>query len=449
VRAVEDLVGAVRDHETRRLLGEAVRAYHAGALRSAINATWVVLAADLIAKIRELAGDGDPGAVAFVGKLDQAIATANVAVLQRIEHELLVTARDEFELIGSREFAELERLHTDRHICAHPAFVAAEQVFEPSPELVRAHMAAAVNAVLAHPPTPGKRAVARFTEEITTGSLPDTLDQLTPYLRDRYFDRAKTSLRSNVALLIIKGCIDPPDAQERVAQRCALAAHALDRIDPGLLADALNRVVRRREEGTGLPDVQLLRMVGTLGDLGPAWSAIPESSRPRVQAVLRSAPVPQLVTYGAFNRTLPPDVAAIVDVRAVEVTDRDTLAAVIAIQPSPLFFPAALRETKASLGYRSAEANMEQLILPFAPVLTAEQLVQVLSAVESNNQLHHAARMPSFMVNLFTETLRLWPQTADAWRALCRFFLEHDPADGYYTYPDLQALVAARSEAPS
>jgi hypothetical protein len=61
VRAVEDLLGAVRDAGSRRLLGEAIRAYQAGALRSAINATWVVVAVDLIAKIRELAGDGDAG----------------------------------------------------------------------------------------------------------------------------------------------------------------------------------------------------------------------------------------------------------------------------------------------------------------------------------------------------------------------------------------------------
>jgi hypothetical protein len=67
---VEDLVDAVQDDRSRRYLAEAVHAYQAGAHRPAIIAIWVAVALDLVAKIRELADDGDGAARAFVASID-------------------------------------------------------------------------------------------------------------------------------------------------------------------------------------------------------------------------------------------------------------------------------------------------------------------------------------------------------------------------------------------
>ena len=50
MRALEDLLNEVRDRESRRYLEEAIRAYHAGAFRSAIIAAWIAVAFDLIAQ---------------------------------------------------------------------------------------------------------------------------------------------------------------------------------------------------------------------------------------------------------------------------------------------------------------------------------------------------------------------------------------------------------------
>ena len=64
-------------------------------------------------------------------------------------------------------------------MCAHPAFVAPDEVFAPSPELVRAHLAVAVDTVPSKPPTPGKKALERFEAEIAGNAFPEDLDELT------------------------------------------------------------------------------------------------------------------------------------------------------------------------------------------------------------------------------------------------------------------------------
>lgn len=446
--AIEDLVDAVRDDRSRRYLAEAVHAYHAGALRPAIIAIWVAVALDLVAKIRELADDGDGAARVFVTKIDGAIAGGNTSALHSIEQGILRTARDQFEMITAREYAELERLHEDRHVCAHPAFVAPDEVFAPSPELVRAHLAAAVDAVLSKPPTPGKRALERFQEEIAGNAFPEDLDELTSYLRDRYLQPGRLSLRTNLATLIVKGCLQPPDGDRRIARRCSLAAHAIDRAAPALLTEALARVVTRREDGAGLSDTELLGLVGMLGDLTPAWMALPVSSHPKVHSLLRRAAIDELAETGVFAMSLPDPAAGIIAERVADAgLDRDALATLIAATQAPGLLPRAIMFLCTSVGYRAAEANMAQLVLPLVQLLDADQLRQILGCIRSNNQLHYAAAMPSLLVNLFQETRRLWNDCAADWHDLCTFFqtLRPDDPQGHYAYLDLRHLVESAS----
>ena len=47
---IDSLALAVRDPESKRLVGEALSAYRGGALRSAIVSTWIAVDYDIIAK---------------------------------------------------------------------------------------------------------------------------------------------------------------------------------------------------------------------------------------------------------------------------------------------------------------------------------------------------------------------------------------------------------------
>ena len=85
---------------------DAVRAYQSGALRACVVSTWVAVALDLTAKIRELADGGDGAAVAWTAALDRAITNDDIARLGKIEQELLVACRDTFQFIGAREHEE-------------------------------------------------------------------------------------------------------------------------------------------------------------------------------------------------------------------------------------------------------------------------------------------------------------------------------------------------------
>jgi hypothetical protein len=447
MRAIEDLLGQVKDDRSRAQLAEATRAYGAGAFRAAIISTWVAVALDLVAKIRELADQGEANAVSKVTTLDAAISSTDRNALMAFERGLLDACRDDFEFIDARDHLALSRLYDDRHVCAHPAFVSPEVVFEPTPELVRAHFATAVDSVLRHGATPGKRAIDRFIAESKGNAWPSTFDDLTGYLRERYFERGKETLRRNLAQLIVKGCLDTDTGVgQLVKSRLVEAAHALDVVAPEVLQLALADVIRKREEGAGLSDEQIMSMIGSLGDLTSTWQTLPGTSISRVIALVKTADPDSLVKAGVFSvSVVEPDVATKVAERLPGLTN-DQLEAAISLRPGVGQVNEALARLRAAGGWRSAEERMSRLVLPLAPHLTADHIGQVGDTLRSNEQVSQASGMPQLLDSLFEETKAV-PGSAAAWRDIATFLegngRDNDPND-WYACPQLRQKIAKR-----
>ena len=114
-----------------------------------------------------------------------------IKVLQGIENDLLNEALNSFEFITPQEHTDLDRLKQDRNQCAHPAFVTDLVLFQPSPELVRAHIAHAIHHLLAHPPTQGKNALARLKSDLMQPSFPTDQKAVNEFMEMRYFNHAR------------------------------------------------------------------------------------------------------------------------------------------------------------------------------------------------------------------------------------------------------------------
>ena len=200
---IDSLVLEARDPESRRLIGEAITAYRGGASRSALISTWIAVAYDIIAKVRELAGQGEAAPRDFVKKLDTAIAKNELRQLQNIESRLLDSAYNDLDLLAPHEHMSLKRLQEDRNLCAHPAFVEEDQLFQPSPELVRSHIVHALQHLLTRAPLQGKSALDRFAADILGTVFPVKPEEISTYVRSRYLDRAKDVLIVNLVKTII------------------------------------------------------------------------------------------------------------------------------------------------------------------------------------------------------------------------------------------------------
>ena len=200
---IDSLILTVRDRESQRLIAEAVTAYRAGSLRSALVSTWISVTYDLISKTRELSSQGEAAPRAFVNELNKAVDQRDLRKMQLIENQILVKANTELQLLAPHEYNALVRIQKDRHLCAHPAFILEDELYQPTPEQVRVHIVHAIRYLLAHAPLQGKSAIDRFGTDILGSSFPVTAEDIGTFVRARYLDRAKDVLVVNLIKTIL------------------------------------------------------------------------------------------------------------------------------------------------------------------------------------------------------------------------------------------------------
>ena len=281
-------------------------------------------------------------------------------------------------------------------------------------------------------------------------SFPESLDELAPYLRERYFEPGKSTLRRGLAELIVKGCLTAaaPDGNgfdPRIVRRSALSAHALERIQPALLSDALSAVVTKREEGPGLSVDELLCFTGNLGDMTLAWQALPNASHARVREALKNVPVRQLVDRRVFACELVGEAKEIVDRRLAEL-DSGQLAEVIGQSPDQRYVQAAIDALREAPGHLEAVRCMMNLVLPLSPGMTAAQVRDVLAVFQDNTQVRMALEMPPMLVTFLEQTEGVFADCYEDWYELVDWLGDtapHRDQRNYYAYPELRERVHA------
>lgn len=437
------MLASVENRESRELLREATRAYNGGAFKAAIVSLWVAVAVDLISKVRAVADQGEQEAVKYIAMLDAAIENRDRQKLMAMERELLNKCRDDYEFIDARDHDTLTRLLEDRHICAHPAFVSPEKVFEPTAELVRSHIATAVDAVLQHGPAPGRKAINRFTTEIAGNAWPSKPEELREYLQERYFARGKNVLRRNLAQVIVKGCLAPPDDRVGIWKRHRESALALDQIQPALLAEALAIQVGRVEKESGLDDMRIVRFIGALGDLVPAWEAVPATSVPRFLTLIRNIEFEVLAAWAVLSATTPrPDVEEVIEERLQAASDEE-FARVISVRPARKHLSQAIERLQESHAWRVAEFRMEHTVLPLAKFVGAPELALLRTTLEVNGQVREASSMPPLLEQVYDAT-KYAPGAHAEWETIVSLLeakAPHSDVDHYYSYPQLRTKV--------
>jgi hypothetical protein len=421
---LEERVNRVFNPDVKPLVQEAHRCYATGAARAAIVLTWTAVCADLIHKAEILKEDGESDARSLVEDIERAQAPGQadaVAIMLGVERTILDTA-EKLELIDRTQKMQLERLREDRHLCAHPSLRPLGELFEPTTEYARAHLAVSLEAVLIHPPSQGRKVLASFMTHVAGPAF--AFDP--HYLSYAFFDRVRPSARAKVVDFAAKFAllqIDDPQvkvAAEVLADRMARCLRHFSDRDASLAKEALARHTGRLVEAG--PDVQLAAL-GRLGDLPAFWAALPEPLKTlyttRVEAIgqaERSGALPQdearvlaLVANAEVRASLPALETAFT---ALDVSDR---CRVIGVQPAPYFaayLPGVLEEVG---GFDHGQFVARTAVLPSASVLTLDSLRAVLRAWWDNNQCWGRA-MPGYVVDLYTATAHLGERRDVLWR---------------------------------
>lgn len=440
---IDSLCLSVRDSESRRLISEAVTAYRGGAFRSAIMATWIAVAYDIISKARELAAQGEALPKAFVDELDSAIASSDIPRRQNIERLLLKTAYETLQLLAPHEFDALSRMYSDRHLCAHPAFVADDELFQPTPELVRTHLIHALQYLLIHAPLQGKSAVSRFETDVLSLSFPTSSQDIGAYVRSKYLDRAKDVLVIN----LIKGLLTAPFGAERAKfvgkerllaqtlREIAVAKTAIyDQVVPPFVARRFDAVT----------DDVLLKICASFEADTRIWTWISEPVRIRIRTLLSSSTLADLKASGAFDAFAIPELADALMAR-FDAFDEDTQISVISEYPRREFVDRAIALYSGAGGWRHAEMLGRALMVRLATFFTDDDIRRILEAVMGNGQIGGASGTPSILDTVFDLSRSVLPGARPHWQNFVDVMTTQQRGDptAHHAYPGIRAKLEA------
>jgi hypothetical protein len=450
---LEDRVQRAWNPLVRPIVAEAWRCYNAGAVRASIAETWTAVTADLIGKITGLADAGDGAAQGFRGRVEAARAKGvhpdGVREMQAIEAGLLEEA-ERLELIDSIGVRELARIRDDRHLSVHPSLRSLGDVYEPQPEVARAHLAVALETLLTHQPTQGRKVLDQFTSFVCEALFSPSSGHIVA----TYFQPVRVATRRNIVRVAAKHALyELPVPQSTigasiVADRMATCLKAFAERDRDLVRSTMEALADhfRRLDG----EVQS-RALARLGDQDFFWDMVDEPLEDRLDGLVAVADV------GGPWGDMPTDVSGMLAIvrddiarnRLASLTARfEALASwhkaqVAAVQPAPYFTRFIADLLAEAWNYRSAERIGQDVVLRHGPYYRLDELREVLNAWSRNDQCRLAKAMPRLVVELLAATVHLGNTRFAMFREFLDFVrTQPDGTPGtYYGYDELEAAL--------
>ncbi|WP_197024001.1 hypothetical protein [Xanthobacter sp. 126] len=391
------LLTRIRHPQSKVYFLDAVKAYKAGALRGALTSAWVALVYDVIAKYRGLSAMGDAAAIAFLQSWDNATVAGDIAKLLQLEGSILEDATANTQVVNRIAKTHLERLREDRHLCAHPAFSAEADLFEPSPELVRLHLVNAVDLVLSQEPLQGKAIFDLYDVDVQSPGFPTAYERILDYVEQRYLARVRAQNVRNFGTVLAKSLLKGVPAQWDPLHRKIIPSLVAvrDRAAPAWpdVAQAIIRLV------DNLEPANRPRAIAFIAAFPDFWPQLQEPTRTALQATIDNADPATLADYRILaGVTLPQFRAALLAL--IAALDREHLVNAVASQPLADLWARAVEEYQGSGSWRRSEANFSDLITPFAGGLGSQQLDQLLDAVIDNGQNWDAAETDTLLLAL-------------------------------------------------
>ena len=348
------LLTRIRRTQSKVYFLDAVRAYKAGALRAALTSAWVALVYDLIAKYRELSALGDAGATAFIQGWDAATAANDVRRLLQLEATILDDASNVTQVVNRIAHTHLQRLRDDRHLCAHSAFSAETELFEPSPELVRLHLVNVVDLVLSQEPLQGKAIFDLFDVDVQSAGFPGRHARILDYVEQRYLERVRSQNIRNFGAVLAKSLLKgvPPQWETQGRKIVSSLVAIRERAAPSW-PDVAAAIVRHIDTLEPQHRPRAIAFVAAFPDF---WPLLQEPTRTALQETVENAEAATLTDYAILaGFTLPQFRARLLEV--IGELDGDSLLKALAIEPLADLWPRAVALYQGSGSYRGSEAN--------------------------------------------------------------------------------------------
>ena len=418
VTEIESLPHAVRDLDSRRLIDDAIAAYYSGALRSSIVSTWTAVVTDIISKIREIEPSSDAETTEFLSELKCAINLNHkedkAAPMMAIEKDILVTARDRFQFIDYHEHDILDRIRKDRHKCAHPAFTTENQLFYPSPDLVRSHIVHALEILLTRPPVQGISDIGRFSEDIFSISFPSNEHDVKKYISSKYIDRRKDPFIEKLMDIILEVPFsEDEDELSRKLKILAWTLRAIHESREDLFTRKVQSFISQKEHTP--PGTSLLKICPFLGVDHNIWSWMKIQIQLSLIEIIEKCTIDDVEEHRVLDALNIRDIEACLTKKMNEM-DVDSKEKLISRYKHTFFVPFAIDMFKNSESEDSRYNIGMKVLFPLSKHFDTDGVILMHKVIKENLELSESYSMALILEHVFDETRELLPYTKNSWQ---------------------------------
>ncbi|MFM2310935.1 MAG: hypothetical protein RLZZ04_211 [Cyanobacteriota bacterium] len=442
---LDELVLRCQDKTTKEYIQEAVSCYRAGAFRSCIVSTWNAVVFDFIHKLGQLELTGDRQAKVELETFEKDRSAKKFKEMWEFESKIPQLAQEKYEFISPIERQDLERLHEDRSLCAHPSMHSMGEPFHPTPELARCHLRNAITHLLQHPPVQGKAALNHIWDTIKSEYFPEDVEQAIQSFKTSYLARARKSLIKDIVTGLTKSLLlDNKPVKEQRRMYAALIAvkklyfNQVEEIVNNKLAQIVNSVsdeewnqvffyIRRMDAWQALNSAQQIKAKNYL-------EAIEKIDTVNSYVLLNSLETKEIEEF-AFkqieqfkNNELSYLIAAID--KKKHLLKSDKIDEIIKI-----YKPYIVQQFIES-GQFWYSANYGHKLLCVSEYLKEEEIKTILDSFCENYQIYGAEKdVPEIMTEFFNKTIHLANSAKSEWLSV------REKIEGRDVYTELLNLI--------
>jgi len=431
---LNELALQVRNDVSKTYILESIGAYKAGSYRASIVATWIAISYDIIAKIREIADQGDGKAKTLIEDLNKYIKNSDIRKLQEFEGNLLDNAKDDFEFINPSEYNHLTRVKDDRNYSAHPAFVGENRLFEPSGELARTHIVHAIIYLLRHSPTQGKAAMELVIRDVKRATFPKEYRQVKKYMQTHYLAKAKPNLIKGLVAGFLGGVLSGKAAQDGTELNLTQVLQAIAELYPDLFTQQVDAKLNKLVND--LTDDKLWYVLALIASIPTIWHHLQDTMQQRLENFLnlQSNNVQDFLNrYALLQRINVPELQPLLEQFHLKVN--------IEVEK-------AIDTYTKVRSYQAAIDTGKDKILPLVNYFTAQNLDNLIDGILVNphDQIVSATGSDQILEAIFDSTQALFEQCRATWAKLLERLQQEEPFGTYKSL--LSKLRVALASSP-
>lgn len=386
---IEQKMESIPDPKTRKLFEEVYSSYQHGNYRSAVVMLWSVVVADIIFKLKFLDDTYRNKKAASVLKDIRNTQEAKPESSEW-EKELLKKAYEELKFITLDDKINLEYLHTQRNLSAHPVLTDANLLLTPNKDITRSLIRSAMEAILLKTPLLHSELVNSIVEDLASNK--DRLgsyENIKPYIQKRYFP----NISDNGAIKIFKALWrfifdtrNPEEQDNQLVNFYALVAFS------ERYRDLYINEIKNNSSYYQVSSSQIDLLIGFLSDYPQMYNVLDESVKTLISSSVQH-PLGQFMICDFLSSNLEEHFETVLsrlDSEVLSISEEDLKRCFEKAKDKEIvykFLYICIKIYSKSIDYNDADAKYYQYISPFLSNYSLNDILVLMRETNNKSQV--------------------------------------------------------------